>query len=121
MQALSNSAVATIERFKQQHVAATIPTSLATFLYIYTHASHECYIDYMAGARVLASYLAPIDLCMDTHLDMDRVSLIIPDLLVSYELMELAKVLQPHTTAPHNISTHQIEYAIYEYLITKSR
>jgi len=68
----------------------------------------------MEGARALAIYLAPIDLGMDSLLDMDRVTIIIPDMLVSYELMELAKVIQPHTTIPLN--TNQIENAIYEYL-----
>jgi len=89
-----------IAKYRQSNT----PTLLATFLYIYTHASHESYI----------IYLAPIDLGMDSLLDMDRVTIIIPDMLVSYELMELAKVIQPHTTIPLN--TNQIENAIYEYL-----
>ncbi len=111
---ISNSALATIERFKQQHVATTIPTSLAVFLYIYTHASYDCYIDHMAGAKALARYLAPIDIPVVSTIP-------VPDILVSYELQELAKVLKPHTTIPLSISINQIESAIYANLITKFR
>lgn len=99
-----------LERFKQARIAATIPTPLATFLCIYTHAHHECYINYIEGAKALARYLAPIDIQI--------VNSAIPDMLASYELQELAKVLKPHTTIP--LSINQIENAVYEYL-TKSR
>ncbi len=110
MQALSNTALATIEKFKQDQVAATIPTSLATYLYIYSHASTICYIDYMEGATALARYLRPIEIPV--------VHIIVPDILVSYELQELAKALQPHTTRP--LSIYQIQDSVYEQL-TKSR
>ena len=86
------------------------PTPLATFLYIYNHASHEVYINYMEGARALAEFLAPIDVA--------RIDITIPDILVSYDLQQIAIVLKPHTTIPLN--AYQIENAIYEYL-TQSR
>lgn len=86
------------------------PTPLATYLYIYTHAHHEAYIDYMEGARALAKYLAPIDI--------EKINIEIPDILASYDLQQVAKVLQPHTVIP--LDTYQIENAIYEQL-TQSR
>jgi hypothetical protein len=104
------SSLAIIEKFKQDRIAASTPTSLDTYLYIYNYARIECYISYMAGAKALARYLAPIDI--------KEIHATVPDMLVSYELTELAKVLQPHMLTHHN--TIQIENAIYEYL-TKSR
>lgn len=101
---------AAIERFKQNRIAATIPTPLATYLHIYAQATTACYIDYMEGAKILAKYLAPIDIKETTS--------VVPDILSSYELHELAKALIPHTTIPCDI--YQIENAIYEYL-TKPR
>ena len=70
----------------------------------------------MEGAKVLAKYLAPIDLGTDNQLDMEQVIIIIPDMLVSWELMELANILHPHTVVPYDITINQIENAIYEYL-----
>ena len=110
----SNPTLGILEKFKQNRAALAIPTPLATYLYIYTHASYDSYINYMEGAKALAKYLAPIYIGNLVY------DFVIPDMLASYELMELAKVLQPHTTAPHNINTIQIENAIYEHL-TKSR
>ena len=107
---VSNQSLAVIEKFKQDRTAATIPTSLATYLYIYTHSFSECYTNYMEGANALAKYLAPIDIKI--------VSYPVPDILCSYELTELARVLRPQATIP--LSTIQIENAIYEHL-TKSR
>lgn len=108
--ALSNQSLAVIKRFKQDRVADITPTPLATYLYIYNYAQYECYIDYMKGAKALAKYLAPIDI--------KGIDIIIPDLLVSYDLQEIAKLLQPHTVIPLKI--YQIENAIYEQL-TQSR
>jgi len=107
---LSNQSLAVIEKFKQDRVADTIPTSLATYLYIYSHSFSESYVNYMEGAKALAKYLAPIDIQI--------VVSAMPDILCSYELVSLAKVLKPHTTIP--LSANQIENAIYEYF-TKSR
>lgn len=90
-----------------QYRESRTPTPLATYLYIYNHASYECYINYMEGAKTLAKYLAPIDI------NYKAVS-ILPDILCSYELIGLTKVLQPHTTIP--LAMNQIENAIYEYL-----
>ena len=93
---------------KTQRLKNTVvPTPLATFLYIYTHASYECYVDYMAGAKLLASYLSPIDI-RDAPVRL-------PDVLASYELTELARALVPYTTIPHTNNLTQIENAIYAY------
>jgi len=91
-----------MERFRQSR----LPTSLATFLYIYNYASHDCYINFMEGAKALAKYLAPIKVV--------GIDITIPDILMSYDLQQIAIVLKPHTTIP--LSTNQIENAIYEYL-----
>lgn len=99
-----------LEQFKRGLIASFVPTPLATFLYIYVHASHECYTDYMAGAKLLVKYLAPINI--------EKINTEIPDMLVSYDLQQIAKVLQPYTTIP--LDTYQIENAIYEQL-TQSR
>ena len=82
------------------------PIPLSTYLYIYNHAQHEAYIDYMAGAKALVEYLTPIAI--------PKINIEIPDILVSYDLQQLAKVLQPHTVIP--LDTYQIENAIYEHL-----
>jgi len=108
--ALSSHSGIILERFKQSRIADTVPTPLATYLYIYTNCDYEAYLNYMEGAIALAKYLAPIDIQI--------VTAIVPDMLASYELTELARVLKPHITIP--LSTIQIENAIYEYL-TKSR
>ena len=101
-----------LERFKQSHIANTTPTPLACYLYIYNHSFSECYVNYMEGAKILAKYLAPIDIPIATTT--------IPNIFVSYELVELARVLLPHTDTPRYINTSQIERAIYEHL-TQSR
>ena len=108
----SNPTLGILEKFKQDRAALAIPTPLATYLYIYTHASYECYINHMEGAKALAKYLAPIDI------DIQIIVSAMPDILCSYELVSLAKVLKPHTTIP--LSANQIENAIYEHL-TKPR
>lgn len=95
-----------LEQFKQSRIAATIPTPLSTFLYIYAHAHHECYINYMEGAKALAKYLAPIAI--------EETDIIVPDILSSYDLHQVAVALIPHTTIP--LSIYQIENAIYEHL-----
>ncbi len=92
--------------------ASFVPTPLATYLYIYSYASLECYINYMEGAIALAKYLAPIDI--------QAGNFAVPDILASYELMELASILKPHTVDHYLITTPQIENAIYEHL-TQSR
>lgn len=68
------------------------PTPLWVFLYIYTQASHECYINYMEGAEKLHKYLAPI--AMPTHTAVDE-NYAVPDILRTYEMTKLAELLIP--------------------------
>ena len=56
------------------------PTPLWVFLHLYNKASHECYISYMEGAKLLADYLAPIEIPIYFK---DRPQL--PDVLCSYK------------------------------------
>ncbi len=87
------------------------PTPLATYLHIYNHSRYESYISYMEGAKALAKYLSPIDIQVSNTT--------VPQILVSYDLVEIARVLEPHTTIP--LSLNQIKSAIYDHLITKFR
>ena len=114
---MNPAALVLLKKFKQERIAIaadTIPTPLATYMHIYISACNSCYMNYMLGARMLARYLAPIDIPAPTI-----ATSAIPDMLVSYELQEIAKILKQHSVIP--LSTNQIESAIYEYLITKSR
>lgn len=64
------------------------PTPLWVFLYLYEKAQKESYISYMAGAKELAAFLAPIEVPIieSPHK--------IPEMLYSYETRELSKVLK---------------------------
>ena len=104
-------AEAAIKVFKDSYRARLTPTPLSTFLHIYTHAETECYINYMEGAKALAKYLAPIEVTTGAWID---TSFKMPDLLASYDLYELAKILKPHLTTL--LLPYQIENAIYEQL-----
>jgi len=41
---------------------ALLPTSLATFLILYSKSHHDSYINYMEGAKALIAWCFPIDL-----------------------------------------------------------
>jgi len=62
-------------------------TPLATFLHIYNSAWRECYTDYMEGAKVLASFLAPIEI------PNTKSAYTPPTMVCGYEMTELAKHL----------------------------
>lgn len=65
------------------------PFPLAAYLTIYEKASIDCRMDYMEGARVLKEWLGPISfpLLGDDYK--------VPQLLRTYEFVELAKILAP--------------------------
>jgi hypothetical protein len=84
------------------------PTPLAALLHLYKGANHECYINYMEGAKRLAAWLAPIEVTLATRT--------IPTMLRTYELNALAKVLLPYTSNTSN-TVYQLEDAIYVQLI----
>lgn len=72
------------------------PTPLATVLRIYTGARHECYIDYLHGAKALLSYFAPISVPFRGNLSrMER-------LLVSYEIERLAAYVVDNNLAAYD-------------------
>lgn len=66
------------------------PTPLRTFLALVNKADKECYVDYMAGAKALYTFLAPIDIP-----DYNSQLYVVPPVLQGYYLWELAKILSP--------------------------
>ncbi|RLB63942.1 MAG: hypothetical protein DRH08_10410, partial [Deltaproteobacteria bacterium] len=82
------------------------PTPLATFLYIYSHAQHDCFIDYMEGAKLLAVWL-------DKLVITKQESVQVPAMLRTYELVQLAKIIHPQ-------NTNFAEDAIYCELVKES-
>lgn len=68
---------------QKSELADTI-TPLKTYLTIYNKAQHECYINYMEGAKILAEWLGPLELVKYSK---------IPRIHRSYETQELGKIL----------------------------
>jgi len=66
--------------------ASLAPTPLWVYLYIYTKADRECYLNYMEGAKALARWLGKIEVPADTS-DIE-----IPSLLCNYETQELEAI-----------------------------
>lgn len=79
-------------------VRVTSPLSL--FLVIYSKASHECYIDYMHGAKALLAWLTVGDMDLDYQEDkypqINDTSFKVPVLLRGYASNELATFLEPY-------------------------
>ena len=73
------------------------PTKLSTFLTLYSKARQECYIDYMEGAKLLHSWLTsplnPDIIFTSSYIDSKSS---IPEMLVNYEILELAKILSDY-------------------------
>lgn len=74
------------------------PTSIHTFVALYTKARQDCYTDYMEGTKALISYLAPIVIPQSL---LDRVNRVnpetrLPAYLVGYETTELAKLISKY-------------------------
>ena len=84
-------------------------TSLKDFLHIYTASSHECYVDYMAGARALHKYLAPVFVPYTGNS--------VPQLLMNYELTELAKILCGYKGLEDSARLRATEHAIVTTLL----
>ena len=70
------------------------PTPLWVLLYIYNTCNHECYTDYMEGAKILVNYLSPIEMPV-----LPLTSTPLPRILINYELTELAQLLVPKAFA----------------------
>ena len=81
------------------------PTPLWVFLYICEKSDRAYYTEYMAGAKALAKYLAPIEI----H-PMPQKSP--PDMLRSYETQELARIISPASKAPEDFKRYYEVYAI---------
>lgn len=77
--------------------SSNAPTPLATYLVIY-NKSGEGYTNYMQGAKALATYLAPIDIPDVSNIPEGRLPKYIPDLINSYALDRLVRVLLPPET-----------------------
>lgn len=86
-------------------------TSLKDFLHIYVKAEHECYVDYMRGAQELYNYLSPILIPTKQYPAIDT-GIELPDLLMSYELTELAKILTEYKTPKDLLKVRRMERAI---------
>lgn len=68
------------------------PSPLSLFLYIYSKASHDCYINYMQGAKDLYSWLTSNGLA-PLEIEENTPEFKIPHLLTSYPINELVKIL----------------------------
>jgi len=73
---------------------ATNSSPLSLFLAIYNKAEHDCYIDYMEGAKALHSWLT-LQGTVPLELGVIDLYLKVPKLLTSYSLQELTKILAP--------------------------
>lgn len=68
------------------------PTPLWVFLMFHMKANREAYIDHMAGARKLLSFLSPLEIPEYPNFsNTDKV----PDILRTYEMTKLAEFLVP--------------------------
>ena len=84
------------------------PTPLSVFLEIYNKARHESYIDYMYGAKLLYTWLSPIDIPNTSEID----SIIIHN----YEINELATILSGKQFGPEHKKARN---AIINYEVRK--
>lgn len=72
------------------------PSPLSLFLTIYCKANRECYMEYMRGAKALLAWLGEIDYPTDRYPEILNPNFRVPNLLRSYPLNELAKMLEPY-------------------------
>jgi hypothetical protein len=73
-------------------------STLATFLLLYSKASHDCYIDYNQGTKDLLSWLtsngtAPLDWEAEKYPEIENTRFKVPRLSCGYESSEVAKIL----------------------------
>ena len=84
--------------------------TLEHFLHIYSKTTTECYIDYMQGAKALKKFMHPI---IFPAIPKDYTA---PDILVSYEIQELAKLLSKD---PYSLIEIQARKNIIVYTLTQ--
>lgn len=92
------------------------PSTLATFLLIYSRATRECYIDYMQGAEDLYSWLTcngsvPLDFQVDKFPEIENKNFKVPALLSGYESSKLAEVIVGSWTSYSSYDSYFIELA----------
>ena len=87
--------------------ASLAPTPLWVYLYLYTKADRECYLNYMEGAKALARWLGKIEM---PH----PILRSIPKTFYNYETFELAKIVNPTRLAQKQ---HETEKKIVTCLI----
>jgi len=73
--------------YRERLEVAKIATPLWVYLYIYEKANHACYTPHMQGAKMLATFLSPIE--APVFPDTCKV----PIMLGNYETQELEKIL----------------------------
>jgi len=87
---------------------------LWVFLYMYQKANHECYIEYMRGAKALANWLGELDFPSYEEKELNS----IPSLLQGYESNQLARILyetyfqKEEFKAPNTEILHLLENTI---------
>ena len=69
-----------------------VPTSLETYIRLYNKCGRECYLNYMAGAKALAAYLAPIHIPSETDITFSK-TLRKTALIHGYEVQQLAFII----------------------------
>ena len=106
----------------------TTPSTLATFLLLYSRASHDCYIDYNQGTKDLLLWLTnngtvPLDWQTEKYPEIDNPGCPVPRLSKGYESSEVAKILAGKQSSYPNYDTWlaavaRAERAIY-FTMTK--
>jgi len=76
----------------------TSSATLATFLLLYSKASHDCYIDYNQGTKDLLAWLtnngtAPLDWQVEKYPEIENTNFKVPRLCGGYESSEVAKII----------------------------
>lgn len=75
---------------------------LWVFLYMYEKAEHECYIEYMRGAKALYRWLASEDGIAFPIVSVENIK--IPSSLQGYSSQELAKIILENSFSPEVIN-----------------
>ena len=101
-----------LDRIKANRLAVNTPSPLSLFLSIYSKAEHECYINYMEGAKILAAWLGNITLPVDTYPEILNPNFSVPSLLYGYESQQLAAIISGDSYGKKYIQTHNAIYFV---------
>lgn len=89
----------------------TIRTPLYVFLHIYYKAQHECYIDYMHGAKLLYQWLStpevPIDYQEALYLQISNSNYFLSCIADKYTVNKLAEILARGTSGAAFTKAHR--------------